>query len=278
MANKILVHDGKAHQDDFLAACVCIHKLNAPVFRDKFKEEDLKNTNCWVLDQGRSFDENLHNFDHHQIEQEICAFTMVLDFFYGKEYRKFLPQFRYVEIFDSYGPSAAAKFVEMPVGNIDFVCSPIQTGLTKVFSKINGEVTDPLYSVMKEIGEEICIQIESIKVLFKVLKDGCKFFEYNNIKILDTTKCIMPEGTKHEQLPTKNYCKQFGIEPEIILTVDSRRQSGFRMVSINTDNIKFAQNELSCFTHNSGFLTSFENYEDYKKILNNYTNKKHYNG
>jgi len=75
MQNKILVHDGKAHQDDFLAACVCIYKLNAPAFREKFKEEDLKNPNCWVLDQGRSFDTTLNNFDHHQIKKEICAFT-----------------------------------------------------------------------------------------------------------------------------------------------------------------------------------------------------------
>lgn len=270
---KIIAHDGKAHQDDFLATCVCIYKLNAPAFRAKYKEEQLKDPDCWVLDQGRSFDETLHNFDHHQIEQEICSFTMVLDYFYGKEYRKFLPQLRYVEIFDSYGPSAAAKFAEMPISSTDVVCSPVQTSMMRVFSKINGEITDPLYSVMKEIGEEICSQIENVDLLFKVLGDS-QYFEYNDIKIFDTTKCVMPQGIRHDQLPTKTYCKQFELEPEIILTIDSR-QNGFRMVSINTDNIKFVENSLSYFTHNSGFLTNFKNYEDYKVILDNYTNDRH---
>lgn len=269
---KIIAHDGKAHQDDFLATCVCIYKLNAPAFRAKYQEEQLSDPSCWVLDQGRSFDEELHNFDHHQIEQEICSFTMVLDHFYGKDYRRFLPQLRYVEIFDSYGPSAAAKFAEMPISSTDIVSSPVLTAMMRVFSKIDGEIIDPIYSVMKDMGREICLQIENSELLFKILGDS-KYFEYKDIKILDTTKCNMPEGTKHEQLPTKSYCKEFNLEPEIILTIDNR-QKGFRMVSINTDNIKFVHSDLSYFTHNSGFLTNFQNYEDYKKILSNHINKK----
>lgn len=265
---KIITHDGKAHQDDFLATCVCIHKLNAPAFRKKHTKEELQDSDCWVLDQGRDFNESLHNFDHHQIEQEICAFTMVLDYFYGKEYRQFLPQLRYVEIFDSYGPSEAAKFAGIPIDSVDIISSPIHLAMMRVFSRIEGEVIDPLYSVLKEIGKEICEQIENSELLFKILGDA-KFFEYNNIKIFDTTKCCMPNNLKHDQLPTKIFCKYHCLNPQVILTKDSR-QDGFRLVSINIDDIKFAPNTLSYFTHNSGFLTNFPKYEDYKKILDNY--------
>lgn len=265
---KIITHDGKSHQDDFLATCVCIHKLNAPAFRCKVTEEHIKDPEIWVLDQGRSFNIELHNFDHHQIEEEICAFTMVLDYFYGKDYRTFLPQLRYVEIFDSYGSSAAAKFAGIPIESVDIVSSPIHLGIMRVFSKIDGEILDPLYSVMREIGKEICEQIENEELLFKILGDA-KFFEYNGIKIFDTTKCVMPKNLKHDQLPTKIYCKFHDLQPQLILTKDSR-QDGFRLISINTDDIKFVANSLSYFTHNSGFLTNFSIYQDYKKIIDNY--------
>lgn len=265
--NSIIVHDGKSHQDDFLAACVCIYKLNAPAFRVKYAEEQLVDPKFWVLDQGRSFDPALHNFDHHQIEEQICSFTMILDHFYGKEYRTYLPQLKFVEIFDSYGPKPAADFAGISVENLDIVSSPIHTAMMRVFSRIAGEIVDPMYSVMKELGKEVCLQIENVELLFKVLGDS-KYFEYEGIKILDTTKCVMPEGMKHDQLPTKTYCKKHDLQPQIILTIDSR-QDGYRLVSINSDDIKFEQNSLSYFTHNSGFLTNFKNYEDYKKILKN---------
>jgi hypothetical protein len=270
---KILTHNGKAHQDDFLAACVCCYKLNTTeVYRDAYAQEDLNDPNCWVLDQGRKFEPDLHNFDHHQIEEEICAFTMVLDYFYGKKYREYMPQLRFVEIYDSYGPKKAAEFVEMKQDNLDVVSSPIHTSMMRVFSKIEGRVKDPMLSIMKEIGFEICNQIESTETLLKSL-DEAIYFEYDDVKILDNVNCKLPEGVKHDVLPTKLYSKIKDIYPEVILTKDSR-QGGYRMVSTNTDCLKFLPNPYSYFSHNSGFLVGFEKYEDYKLILKNYSERK----
>jgi hypothetical protein len=266
--NKVIVHDGRGHQDDFLAACVCAHKLNAPIYRQKYKEEDLLNPDIWVLDQGKSFDVDLHNFDHHQIEEEICAFTMVLDYFYGKSYRQFLPQLKFIEILDSYGPQKATKFAGITEESLDIVASPIYLGMMKIFSNSCGEIVDPLYSILKEIGKQICNQIEESETLFSALDDA-NFFTYNNVKILDTTKCRM---AKEKQLPTKLYCKYKGLNPEVILTVDNRME-GYRMVSINSESLKFNPNPISYFTHNSGFLTNFVNYDQYKEILDKYCSK-----
>lgn len=264
----ILVHDGKAHQDDFLAACVCHFKLNnSKVYRAKFSEEDLASPDNWVLDQGRRFEPDLHNFDHHQLEEEICAFTMVLDYFYGKEYRKYLPQLRFVEIFDSYGPNKAAEFAKIPQESLDIIASPINSAMMRVFSRIEGEVCGSLLSVMWEMGKEICSQIEDTKNLLNSLEDSV-FFELGKIKILDTTRCVVPEGIKHDQLPTKTFCKIKNKEPDIVLTIDSR-QKGYRMVSINTDVVRFRPTDKAYFTHNSGFLVGFQNYSDYEFILNN---------
>ena len=101
---------------------------------------------------------------------------------------------------------------------------------------------------------------------------GALYFEYDDVKILDNVNCKLPEGFKHDVLPTKLYSKIKDIYPEVILTKDSR-QDGYRMVSTNTDCLKFLPNPHSYFVHNSGFLVGFKKYEDYMIILKNYTER-----
>lgn len=266
---KIVLHDGRAHADDFLAGCVCYYKLGYDVFRLGFSDEMLDDPDIWVLDQGRRFDSELHNFDHHQINEELCAFTMVLDYFYKEiNYREFMPNLRFIEIFDSYGPIKAADFVGIKQDNLEFVSSPIQSAILKSFSKIQGKVEEPFLFLMKMIGEQICKKIENTLLLDKCLDDS-KVFDFMEIKVLDTTNCSVPEGYEHDQLPTKSWCKKNNINPVVILTKDTR-QDGFRLVSINTNTVKFTPCEKAYFTHNSGFLVGFKEYSDYAYILANH--------
>jgi hypothetical protein len=269
---KIVVHDGRAHTDDFLAACVCYYKLGFDVFRQGFSAEMLENPDIWVLDQGRIFNPDLHNFDHHQIEKELCAFTMVLDYFYSDiNYREFMPNLQFIEIFDSYGPIRAADFVGIKPDNLELVSSPIQSALLKSFSKIQGQVQEPFLPIMKLIGGEICKKIEDVQILDKCL-DSSKVFDFMEIKVLDTTGCPVPKGYEHDQLPTKSWCKKNKINPVVILTRDTR-QNGFRMVSINTNTLKFSHCDKAYFTHNSGFLVGFKEYSDYAYILANHVSR-----
>jgi len=274
MTNNIIVHDGGAHQDDFLASCVCLFKLQSPkLYRRKYEETDLITPDCWVLDQGKKYEPECHNFDHHQIEEEICAFTQVLDYFYGKDYRIHMPQLRYIEIFDSYGPKKAAEFAGFDEGCIDKIQSPIVSSIINIFSNMSGEISGSILEIMKKIGEDICEKIEKNDYFLKKL-DKSIFFNFNNIKILDVSKCEV-EKKDYYRLPTKIYSKLKDIYPDVILTIDNR-QDGYRMLSSNTDVIKFKENKYSYFTHNSGFLTGFNNFEDYEKILLDHTeiNKK----
>lgn len=266
---RIVVHDGRAHADDFLAACVCRHRLGFPVYRQACDESMLEDPSVWILDQGRRFEPSLRNFDHHQINEETCSFTMVLDHFYGPSYREYMPNLRYVEIFDSYGPKRAAEFAGIREDSLDLVTSPIHTSLLKTFSKIEGEVKSPFVELMGQLGEEICHQIEIKEELIWILSNQATMFEYDGIRILDTTACMMPDGMGHDHLPTKMWCKRNGLDPEVILNIDSRG-NGYRMVSINTDSLRFVPNPKSTFTHNSGFLTVFADLMDYQSILSDY--------
>jgi len=267
----IIVHDGKAHADDFLAACVCSYKLNKPIFRRKFKEQDLLDEDCWVLDQGDKFEPNLHNFDHHHLSEEICSFTMVLDYFYS-DYRIFMPNLRYIEIFDSFGSDRAAQFVGAKQESLEIAISPIHTYVLKSFSQIEGFIEEPFNSIMKMIGKEICDQIENNQKMIEILSECASFFDYQGIKILDITKCKTPEGVSHDMFPTKVWCRIKDIRPVVILTKDTRGP-GYRMISINTNTIKFESNDKSYFTHASGFVCCFDNYSDYAYILTNHTRK-----
>jgi len=263
---KIVVHDGRAHADDFLAACVCRHRLGLPVVRAKFDQAMLDSPDFWVLDQGRRFEPELHNFDHHQVEEEICSFTMVLDHFYGKSYRDSWPALRFIEVFDSYGPKRAAAFAGVPEEGLEVVSSPIHAALVSAFSKVAGEVPDHLLEVRGMIGREICSRIESESILFSCIDKGFRLFDLSGTKVLDVCECSPPEGFSHDNLPTKQWSKARGHEPEVILTRDPR-QGGYRMISINTGSVKFRQSEKAYFTHVSGFLTAFRDYEDHKELL-----------
>lgn len=195
---------------------------------------------------------------------------MVLDYFYANKYREYMPQLRFVEIMDSYGPKKAAEFVEMKQDNTGMIISPIHTSMINIFSKIEGKVEDPIFSVMKEMGFEICKEIEDTEALLTILDEGV-YYEYNNVNVLDIASCDSPEGMN--QLPTKLYSKIRNIHPDVILTRDSRKKGSYRMVSTNTDSLRFLHNPHSYFVHNSGFLVGFDNYEDYKLILKSYQTK-----
>ena len=263
----IIVHDGKAHTDDFLATCVLLHKLNCRAIRTKANQEHLDDPNCWVIDQGRDFNPDLKNFDHHHMHEEICALTMVLDYYYGKGYRETIPQFRFIEIMDSYGPKAASKFCNVNEEALEIVYNPICSSMIDVFSKVVGELNDPLYSVMKMMGESICQYIENTQKLLNMIGNGVEFVEFKNLSVMNVLNCKLEEGFSIEELPTKKYCKLNKKEADVILTKDSRG-GGYRMVSGNTDKLKFVPSENAYFVHNSGFLVGFKNLDDYKIILN----------
>lgn len=262
----IVVHDGRAHADDFLAACVCHYRLGLPVQRSKCDKAMLEDPSVWVLDQGGRFESELHNFDHHHLEEESCAFTMVLDHFYGRVYRDSWPALRYVEIFDSHGPKKAAAFAGVPEESMEITLSPIHSGITGAFSQVEGEVPGFFLGVMEMVGREICSRIESEGVLFDSIDRGFRLFDHAGAKVLDICACVPPEGLSHDHLPTKNWSKARGHEPEVILTRD-QRQGGFRLVSINTDSTKFPPHPKAYFTHISGFLTAFREYDDHLELL-----------
>jgi hypothetical protein len=264
---RIVVHRGQAHADDFLAACVCHYQTGAPVVRSDPDQEMLDSPDFWVLDQGGRFEPELHNFDHHQLKEEICSLTMVLDYMFGLGYRNSVRGLRFIEIMDSYGLKKAAEFAGVTQESLEIVASPIHSAVLKSFSRFDGAVGDPMIEMMWAVGREICAQITDSQKLLDALTEGYAIMEASGVKVLDVTRCVPPAGYSHDSLPTKIWCKSKGVNPDVILTRDARRGGFYRMVSVNIDSLSFLPNGRSSFTHASGLLTSFENYNDHQEIL-----------
>lgn len=260
----IVVHRGRAHVDDFLASCVCVHKTGMPLFRMDADQKMMDDPSCWILDQGLRFEPELHNFDHHHLNEKICSLTMLLDYFYDPSYRSHMPQLAYIEIHDSVGSSKAAKFAGISYDGLEVASSLVQHLVLKSFSGMEGRVDDPMLSLMSSMGGELCGRIEELPFLLGQLDASAKILNFSGLKVLDVTKCFSNEP---DRLPTKSWCEQRGISPSVILTKDSRKAGHYRMVSVNKS-VRFRPNPLCEYTHPSGFLTVFENLEDWTKILN----------
>lgn len=258
---RIIVHRGRAHVDDFLASCVCLHKTGLPLFRQDADSHSLDDPRCWVLDQGMRFEPELLNFDHHHIDEEICSLTMVLDHLYGDSYRSHFPQLRYVEIYDSRGSSKAAKFAGAPKESLDLASSLVQQFVLKAFSSVEGEVGDEFLPLMRMVGAEICEKIESTSAIMEILDRNAKIVRFMDMDILDVVSC---EG---HDLPTKAWCSARGLSPTAILARDPRFPGYLRMIAVDRAKIHFRSDPACSFVHQNGFLASFPESEDWRTIL-----------
>lgn len=120
---KIVVHNGGAHMDDFLSVCVLLHKYRSIRYIDRissanpmFKQSKTNLSEIWV-DIGGKYNPDLLQFDHHQLKQTVtdpqiyCSFNQVMLWLYPNlDYTKLLdilPQFRYIGLKDCFGPNTA---------------------------------------------------------------------------------------------------------------------------------------------------------------------------
>ena len=259
---KIVTHRGRAHVDDFLASCVCLHKTGLPLYRDDVTAEMLDDPSCWVLDQGLRLEPDLLNFDHHHVAERVCSLTLLLDHFYGPSYREHIPQLSYIEIHDSVGASKAGKFAGLSYEGLEIASSLVQNLLLSSFSRIEGLVDGPMRVIMVLMGMELCERIEGISSDMDDLERNARIIEFSGIKVLDVAGC---ETKSPDRLPTKTWCKSKGLNPDAILNRDAR-VGAYRLISTSAS-VSFPQNEICEYTHPSGFLTVFRDIGDWGPIL-----------
>lgn len=281
--NKIITHGGQAHLDDTLAVCVLLHHIikdnSLPIILERRNptKEELDDPNVWVLDIGGEYNPDKKNFDHHQLKENICAATMLMDHLWGKSYRDFVQWPEFVETWDSNGPSKAMELLGSTQEKSGLVKNPLAYGLISIFSsKTKLEFVGPnpventITSIMSLIGSSLYSVVESSQKCLDELTANAVFLEHNGFRVLDMTGCNLIHSSETNVIDL--FCNNSGKKADIILARDARDNGHFRMVRLKDDTISFKQLEgVTKFVHQSGFLVSFRDKDNWKKIIDSST-------
>ncbi|CAN5303955.1 hypothetical protein BH23VER1_BH23VER1_36800 [soil metagenome] len=164
----ILTHPGSSHKDDLLACCVLIHKHRTPVLRREPTEADLADPATCVVDVGGHHQPELANFDHHQLPADhppTCALSLVLQHLgVYEDARMFCDWLETAEYLDSRGPLEATRWLGVERRVLNQLNSPVDMTLLRRFASRSEIVPgDPLWEVMRWIGEDIMVYLNSLR-------------------------------------------------------------------------------------------------------------------
>ena len=263
MIRQIVVHPGGAHKDYFLACALLIAENEVPIFRREPSEADLSDPEIAVVDVGLEWDEKRINFDHHQFPRDaepLCALSLVLKHLgIYDETRKFCNWLEVAEYIDTRGPNDTAKWLEIDRESMSKLNSPVDITLLRRFaSSMEHRSGEPIYEVMKMIGEDLVSFVRGMKARLEFIAEHAEIWEMGfGFKVL-----FMP---RTEPLPEESsmgmgrYIEDLGLEEIVVAMVyPDRRGEGYGMSRFNDDKrMEFTQvgdEEDVHFAHNKGFI------------------------
>jgi hypothetical protein len=258
----ILTHPGSAHKDDFLACCLFIARHGLPVWRRDPEPSDLDDPGILIVDVGGEHEPDRGNFDHHQFPAEhepICSLSLVLQHLgLYEDARAFCEWLEPAEWFDSRGPFATADWLGIERSVVNRLNSPVDITLLRRFAqKRELEPGDPVWEVMRMVGEDLFMYLRSLRerldyVHASVLEVAG---EGSVVKIL-----YMPRTDPMPDDPSSGlgrYIEQIGEKIDGLIYPD-RRGSGFGLSrhedSERLDFTRIADEADVHFAHARGFV------------------------
>jgi len=263
---RIVVHGGKAHSDDFLSCCFLIHmNQGAKIYRRSPTQEEMKDDQVFVVDQGMDFNPDLKNFDHHHLDQQICSFTQILDDYFGKEYRAYVPSTQLVEAWDSRGFKGVHDILGLPRNKIPLIENIIGGAMINMFSNVTELNRDhDLYGIMERIGDFIHRTIVETPYYVDMIHNKSSVCIYKNLTILDCSRFSTPEVEFNNYFEI--YKRVYQANFDVVLVQDVRT-GGFRLKSDDINKLRFQPNQFCHFVHINGFLACFKEHSDFMKVL-----------
>ena len=178
----LLTHPGGAHKDEFLACSVLLAVQSAPIVRREPTAADLADRATCVVDVGHVHDPSLNNFDHHQLPNTLpptCALSLVLQHLgLYEDTREFCEWLEPAEWFDCRGPFETAQWLGVKRDVLNQLNSPIDQTLLRRFSAVTQLVAgDPLWEVMRMIGQDILEFVQSLRLRLAYLQQHAVFWD-----------------------------------------------------------------------------------------------------
>ena len=263
MIRQIVVHPGGAHKDDFLACALLIANHEVPIYRREPISEDLEDARTAVVDVGLEWDESKMNFDHHQFPRDaepLCALSLVLKHLgLYDEACKFCDWLKVAEFIDTRGPNDTAKWLGVERETMSKLNSPVDITLLRRFaSATEHHPSEPIYEVMKMVGEDLISFVTGMKDRLAYCAEHCEVWEMSfGKKVL-----FMPRLNSEEEessMGMGRYVEELGLEEEIVAMVyPDRRGEGFGLSRYNDDKrmefTRIGEESDVHFAHNKGFI------------------------
>ncbi len=262
----ILTHPGSAHKDEFLACSVLLALHPVPIERREPTAQDLADPAVAVVDVGHHHEPALHNFDHHQLPKDhppTCSLSLVLQHLgIYADARQFCEWLEPAEWFDCRGPIATAKFLGVDRHALPKLNSPIDLTLLRRFAlAARLESADPLWAVMRMIGEDLLDYVRSLRTRLDFI---ARHAEVWTLDLADAPAKILflPRTDPLPDEPSMGidrYIESAGLVSEIVATVVPDRRSPGYGLSRFQDNPRLDFTRIAAapgvhFAHARGFV------------------------
>ncbi|WP_303722735.1 MYG1 family protein [Malonomonas rubra] len=253
---KIVVHPGSAHKDDFLSVSVLLASLDRveAVYRREATPEDLADRFTYVVDVGMDYNEQLHNFDHHQDSLLPCAFHLVMKHLGHHERATLMFEwYGYMSMIDVRGPYRTAEHLGIDTGVLFAASSPIDGYILSRFSKLDElKRGDLFYALMKEFGLDLLAMIERKYKRLERLKAEAQVVPVRHLKAIVSTIAEDPK------LSMDRYIRYLNDKLVAMSITPSARGEGWEMLRLgDNSSVDFravADNPEIRFVHANGFV------------------------
>jgi len=262
----ILTHPGSAHKDEFLACCVLLAENPVPIERREPLPNDLADPTVAVVDVGHRHEPALNNFDHHQLPKDhppTCSLSLVLQRLgLYADARQFCEWLEPAEWFDCRGPIATAKFLGVDRATLPKLNSPVDITLLRRFAlAVRLEPSDPLWLVMRMIGEDLLDYVRSLRTRLDFIARQAEVW---TLELADGPAKILflPRTDPLPDEPSggvDRYIESCGLAAEIAATVlPDRRSAGYGLSRFQDhprfDFTRIAHEPGVHFAHARGFV------------------------
>jgi hypothetical protein len=281
MIRSIITHPGGAHKDEFLACSVLLAEQPVAIERREPSDIDLDDREMAVVDVGHRHEPELNNFDHHQFDRDAepsCSLSLVLEHMgLYEDARTFCPWLEVAEWFDCRGPNDTAQWLGVDRETVGKLNSPLDITILLAFAKSAQHLPgEPIWELMKMIGEELLQYIRNLRSRIKEVAKVAKVWEINDEKDCLKVMFVPRQQNQIEEVSGAMgwHIKELGLEEDVVAMVypDSRGE-GYGMKRFNDcsemDFSKIANDPKVRFAHTRGFIAKVEPMEidELKQLL-----------
>jgi len=277
----LLTHPGGAHKDEFLACSVLLALHPVSLIRREPTPEDLTNPSICVVDVGHRHEPALNNFDHHQLPKDhppTCSLSLVLQHLgLYEDARQFCEWLEPAEWFDCRGLVTTGKWLGVEPAILTKLNSPLDITLLRRFALTKrADPGDPLWAVMKMIGEDLLNYVKSMRARLDFIGKHAEIWELElggspgKVLFLPRTDPL-PEDSS---LGTDQFVVSRGLEQEMIgLVYPDRRSTGYGLSrfrdNARLDFTRIALHPAVHFAHVRGFVakTSASEVDQLKQLM-----------